>query len=107
MPHDQQGASSRDGCSSRAQDQLPGHLHRGVQVAGGNQVEAPRGERDRQVVALPLDRLDRARGRRVVGGTRQSVNKLLSGLVGDGLVRIERDALVITDVEGLARRAER
>jgi CRP-like cAMP-binding protein len=43
----------------------------------------------------------------MIGGTRQSVNKLLSGLVGDGLVRIERDALVITDVEGLARRAER
>ncbi len=43
----------------------------------------------------------------MIGGTRQSVNKLLSGLVGDGLVRIERDTLVITDVERLARRAER
>lgn len=43
----------------------------------------------------------------MIGGTRQSVNKLLSGLVDDGLVRIERDTLVITDVEQLARRAER
>ncbi len=43
----------------------------------------------------------------MIGGTRQSVNKLLSGLVGDGLVRIERDTLAITDVERLARRAER
>lgn len=43
----------------------------------------------------------------MIGGTRQTVNKLLSGLVGDGLVRIERDTLVITDVDRLARRAER
>jgi CRP/FNR family transcriptional regulator, cyclic AMP receptor protein len=43
----------------------------------------------------------------MIGGTRQSVNKLLSGLVDDGLVRIERDTLVITDVAELARRAER
>jgi CRP/FNR family cyclic AMP-dependent transcriptional regulator len=43
----------------------------------------------------------------MIGGTRQSVNKLLSGLEDDGLVRIERDTLVITDLEELARRAER
>jgi CRP/FNR family cyclic AMP-dependent transcriptional regulator len=43
----------------------------------------------------------------MIGGTRQSVNRLLSGLVDDGLVRIERDSLVITDVDELARRAER
>lgn len=43
----------------------------------------------------------------MIGGTRQSVNRLLSGLVDDGLVRIERDTLVITDVRELARRAER
>src|SRR4051794_1198601 len=30
----------------------------------------------------------------MIGGTRQSVNKLLSGLVDDGLVRIERDTLI-------------
>jgi CRP-like cAMP-binding protein len=43
----------------------------------------------------------------MIGGTRQSVNKLLSGLVGDGLVSIERETLVIMDVDRLARRAER
>ena len=43
----------------------------------------------------------------MIGGTRQSVNKLLSGLVDEGLVRIERDSLVITDIEELDRRAER
>jgi CRP-like cAMP-binding protein len=43
----------------------------------------------------------------MIGGTRQSVNKLLSALVDDGLVRIERDTLVISDVDHLARRAER
>ncbi len=43
----------------------------------------------------------------MIGGTRQSVNKLLSALVDDGLVRIERDTLIITDVDHLARRAER
>jgi CRP-like cAMP-binding protein len=43
----------------------------------------------------------------MIGGTRQSVNKLLSGLVEDGLVRIERDTLIVTDVDALARQAER
>jgi CRP-like cAMP-binding protein len=43
----------------------------------------------------------------MIGGTRQSVNKLLSALVDDGLVAIERDTLVITDVEALARLGER
>jgi CRP/FNR family transcriptional regulator len=42
----------------------------------------------------------------MIGGTRQSVNRLLSGLEADGLVRIERDTLVITDIERLAARAE-
>ena len=43
----------------------------------------------------------------MIGGTRQSVNKLLSGLVDDGLVVIERDTLIVTDVEALGRLAER
>jgi len=43
----------------------------------------------------------------MIGGTRQSVNKLLSGLVDEGLVRIERDTLVVTDVDALGRMAER
>lgn len=43
----------------------------------------------------------------MIGGTRQSVNKLLSGLVDDGLVAIERDTLIILDVDALHRQAER
>ena len=43
----------------------------------------------------------------MIGGTRQSVNKLLSGLVDEGLISIERDTLVVVDVDRLTRRAER
>jgi CRP-like cAMP-binding protein len=43
----------------------------------------------------------------MIGGTRQSVNRLLSGLVDDGLVHIDRDRLVIKNLDELARRAER
>ncbi len=43
----------------------------------------------------------------MIGGTRQSVNRLLSELVDEGLISIEHDALVITDLDQLARRAER
>ena len=37
----------------------------------------------------------------MIGGTRQSVNKLLSGLVDDGLLTIERDTLIINDLDQL------
>jgi CRP/FNR family cyclic AMP-dependent transcriptional regulator len=43
----------------------------------------------------------------MIGGTRQSVNKLLSGLVDRGLVVIERDTLEIPDVDALVREAAR
>jgi len=43
----------------------------------------------------------------MIGGTRQSVNRLLSELVDDGLISIEQDALVINDLDQLARRGER
>ena len=43
----------------------------------------------------------------MIGGTRQSVNKLLSGLVERGLVVIEKDTLVLPDVEALELEAER
>jgi CRP/FNR family cyclic AMP-dependent transcriptional regulator len=43
----------------------------------------------------------------MIGGTRQSVNKLLSRLVEDGLVVIERDTLVIHNLEALEERAAR
>jgi CRP/FNR family transcriptional regulator, cyclic AMP receptor protein len=43
----------------------------------------------------------------MIGGTRQSVNKLLGGLIADGLVRIDREQLVITDLAALDQRAVR
>jgi CRP-like cAMP-binding protein len=43
----------------------------------------------------------------MIGGTRQSVNKLLSGLVERGYVIIERDTLIVPDVDALARQGER
>lgn len=43
----------------------------------------------------------------MIGGTRQSVNKLLAELVGDGLVVLEPDVLVIPSVEALVRSADR
>ena len=43
----------------------------------------------------------------MIGGTRQTVNRLLSDLVAQGLIRLDRDTLVIPDIERLARAAER
>jgi CRP-like cAMP-binding protein len=43
----------------------------------------------------------------MIGGTRQSVNRLLSELVEGGLIEIHPDVIVIADVEELERRAER
>lgn len=39
----------------------------------------------------------------MIGATRQSVNRLLSDFVERGLIRIDRDTLVITDLERLER----
>jgi len=43
----------------------------------------------------------------MVGSTRQSVNKLLGYFVDDGLIRVERDAIVILDMAGLVHTARR
>jgi CRP/FNR family transcriptional regulator, cyclic AMP receptor protein len=43
----------------------------------------------------------------MIGGSRQSVSRLLSDLAEQGLVRIERDSIVIPDIETLARTAGR
>jgi CRP-like cAMP-binding protein len=43
----------------------------------------------------------------MIGGTRQTVNRLLNDLVDRGLVRFEKDSLVIPDLERLRRAAER
>jgi CRP-like cAMP-binding protein len=43
----------------------------------------------------------------MVGGSRESVNRLLADFVARGLVRFERDALVIPDHGRLTREARR
>jgi hypothetical protein len=43
----------------------------------------------------------------MIGGTRQSVNKLLSGLVDDGILTIERETLTINDLGRLELRGGR
>jgi CRP/FNR family transcriptional regulator, cyclic AMP receptor protein len=43
----------------------------------------------------------------MIGCTRQSVNKLLGLFTDDGLIRLERDRIVILDLEGLNRAAHR
>jgi len=43
----------------------------------------------------------------MIGATRQSVNKLLGLFVDDGLLRLERDAIVILDRDGLDRMSRR
>jgi CRP-like cAMP-binding protein len=43
----------------------------------------------------------------MVGSTRQSVNKLLGYFIVDGLLRQDRDALVVVDLAGLQRAARR
>lgn len=43
----------------------------------------------------------------MIGCTRQSVNKLLGLFTDDGLIRLERDRIVILDLEGLSHTAHR
>jgi CRP-like cAMP-binding protein len=43
----------------------------------------------------------------MIGGSRQSVNRLLADLTDQGLVRLERDHLVVADLERLARTVDR
>lgn len=43
----------------------------------------------------------------MIGGSRQSVNRLLADLVGEGLVRVERDTLIVLDADRLARAIDR
>jgi CRP-like cAMP-binding protein len=43
----------------------------------------------------------------MVGCTRQSVNKLLGMFTDDGMIRLDRDRIVVLDLEGLLRAAHR
>jgi CRP-like cAMP-binding protein len=38
----------------------------------------------------------------MIGGARQSINRLLQGLIADGLIRFEGDVIVISDLDALA-----
>lgn len=61
------------------------------------------GTSDEAILDWPYTQSDLAA---MIGGTRQSVNKLLNLLIEDRLIQIDRDRLVILDRDGLARRAE-
>ena len=43
----------------------------------------------------------------MIGGTRQTVNRLLSDFTAEGLIRIEKETLVVPDLDRLERAAER
>ncbi|MHB8458633.1 MAG: Crp/Fnr family transcriptional regulator [Candidatus Limnocylindrales bacterium] len=43
----------------------------------------------------------------MIGGTRQTVNRLLADMVTEGLLRFEKDTVVIPDLDRLGRAAER
>jgi len=43
----------------------------------------------------------------MIGGTRQTVNRLLADLTAQGLLRIEGEELVIPDLDALERVSER
>ncbi len=43
----------------------------------------------------------------MIGATRQSVNKLLGMFVDDGLLRVDRDTIVVLDLAGLLRASRR
>jgi CRP-like cAMP-binding protein len=55
-------------------------------------------------LAAPLTQGDLAA---MIGCTRQSVNKLLGIFTDDHLIRLDRDSIVILDLEGLSRAAHR
>lgn len=42
----------------------------------------------------------------MIGGTRQSVNRIVAELVSEGLIRVERDDLVVVDVRLMTQRAQ-
>jgi CRP-like cAMP-binding protein len=55
-------------------------------------------------LAAPLTQGDLAA---MIGCTRQSVNKLLGIFTDDGLIRLDRDSIVVLDLEGLGRASRR
>lgn len=80
---------------------LPGRLaSRIVRLARENQPDATTDIR----LDWPFTQSDLAA---MIGGTRQTVNRLLADMTAQDLVRLERDTLIIPDLDRLARAAER
>lgn len=82
---------------------LPGRLaSRLVRMAREQDPDPDRG--GEVVLAWPFTQSELAA---MIGGTRQTVNRLLADLVAQDLIRFEPDRLVITDLEALSRAAQR
>ena len=80
---------------------LPGRLaSRILRLAAGEQPDA----QGAVTIPWPYTQSELAG---MIGGSRQSVNRLLADLADEGLVRVERDVLVLADVDRLARTVER
>jgi CRP/FNR family transcriptional regulator, cyclic AMP receptor protein len=82
---------------------LPGrltrHLLRSVSAASGDASGDGNGLVGEHRLSWPFTQAELAG---MIGGSRQSVNRLLADLVADGLLRFEGDVLVIPDAERLA-----
>jgi CRP/FNR family cyclic AMP-dependent transcriptional regulator len=82
---------------------LPGrlarHLLRSVSAASGDAAGDGDGLIGEHRLPWPFTQAELAG---MIGGSRQSVNRLLADLVADGLLRFEGDVLVIPDAERLA-----
>ena len=80
---------------------LPGRLaSRILRLAAGEQTDAT----GAVTIPWPYTQSELAG---MIGGSRQSVNRLLADLADEGLVRIDREVLVVLDVDRLARTVER
>ena len=87
---------------------LPGrlarHLLRSVATAEGRSPDDQADLRGERRLPWPFTQAELAG---MIGGSRQSVNRLLADLVADGIIRFDGDTLVIPDVARLAEAARR
>ena len=87
---------------------LPGrlarHLLRTIVSTSGLDVDDPQALVGERRVPWPFTQAELAG---MIGGSRQSVNRLLADLVGEGILRFDGDELVIPDVARLADAARR
>jgi CRP-like cAMP-binding protein len=87
---------------------LPGRLARHLLRMVADPDEPPSDDPGRRVgerrLSWPFTQTELAG---MIGGSRQSVNRLLSELVAEGVLRFDGDDLVIPDVDRLAEAARR